>query len=81
MNHNPKPDSASLTFEQAFKRLEEISRLLEKADTPLEESFSLFEEGQRLLAVCQTMLDKAEKRLKVIQVSGEGVRVEERSLE
>jgi len=64
--------SKELNFERAFQRLEEIARKLEDSDTELEISFKLFEEGQKLLKKCHSLLDKAEKRLKVLtEVDGE----------
>jgi len=59
-----------LTFEEAYARLDEIARALEKDSVPLQQSLDLYQEGQRLVKLCQTMLDEAEKRLRVIQ-SGE----------
>ncbi|NQU06120.1 MAG: exodeoxyribonuclease VII small subunit [Calditrichaeota bacterium] len=64
--------SKELNFEGAFHRLEEIARKLEDSSTELEASFKLFEEGQKLLKTCHSLLDKAEKRLKVLtEVDGE----------
>ncbi|NQT35704.1 exodeoxyribonuclease VII small subunit [bacterium] len=57
---------SKLTFEQAYKRLEEIASELENSDTPLEKSFDLFEEGQKLIRMCHQLLDRAEKRLKIL---------------
>lgn len=68
------------TFEPAFKRLEEIARLLEDSSTTLESSFQLYEEGQKLLKTCQDMLDQAEKKLKLIKVHADGHDIEETTL-
>jgi len=57
----------TLTFEQAYSRLEEIARTLERDTVPLQQSFDLYQEGQRLLAVCHKMLDEAEKQITVLQ--------------
>lgn len=62
-------DTPSHSFEEAYSRLDEIARLLEDETTSLERSFSLYEEGQKLLKKCQAMLDEAEKKLRIIQVS------------
>lgn len=51
------------TFEQAMKRLEEISRTLESGDIPLEDSIKLYEEGIKLLDFCQGKLSEAEKKI------------------
>ncbi len=71
-----KTDS-KLTFEQAYKRLDEIARELEDSDTPLEKSFDLFEEGQKLIRMCHQLLDRAEKRLKVLTEVDTGFDVKE----
>ena len=41
-----------LTYEQAYKRLEEIVEKLENGSVPLEESMKLFEEGTKLANFC-----------------------------
>jgi len=77
---NDESTQNSVSFEAAYKRLDEIACLLEDSTTPLEKSFALFEEGQKLLRTCQDILDKAEKRLKVIQVRPDGYDVEEQDI-
>ena len=56
-----------LTFEQAFKELEETVAKLEDGDLPLEASLALYERGQQLSAHCSRLLEQAE--LKVTQLS------------
>ena len=51
-----------LTYEQAYKRLEEIVEKLENGSVPLEESMKLFEEGTKLANFCNTKLNAAEQR-------------------
>lgn len=55
--------SKEMTYEQAIKRLEEIARLLETADSPLDDSIKLFEEGAKLADFCSKKLDEAEQKL------------------
>jgi exodeoxyribonuclease VII small subunit len=74
-----KDDKTS--FEDFYKKVEIIARQLEDETIPLEKAFQLFEEGQKLLTRCQEMLDDAEKHLKVIQKSDEGIEIEETELE
>jgi len=65
-----KPQDESLdhlTYEQAFKELEEIVSSLEANQQPLEESMKLYERGQKLSQYCAAMLEKAE--LKVQQLT------------
>tara|TARA_B100000941_G_C28007937_1_gene303812 strand:+ start:62 stop:283 length:222 start_codon:yes stop_codon:yes gene_type:complete len=50
-------------FENALKRLEEISDLLENEDTPLEESIKLFEEGIDLKEFCEEKLKSAKLKI------------------
>jgi exodeoxyribonuclease VII small subunit len=80
MNNNLSPE-IQLTFEAAFQRLEEIAGRLETGNTPLEQAFALYEEGQKLLQLCHGMLDQAEKRLKLIQTSGDAYSVKEERIE
>ena len=50
-------------FENALKRLEEISDLLENEDTPLEDSINLFEEGIELKEFCEEKLKSAKLKI------------------
>ncbi len=56
-----------LSFEQAFKELEESIRQLENGDLPLEETLMLFERGQALAAYCNKLLDAAELKIEQIE--------------
>ena len=60
----------NLSFEQAFGELENTVQKLETGGLTLEQSLTLFERGQALAALCNTLLDSAE--LKVRQLSPEG---------
>ena len=51
-----------LTYEQAYKRLEEILEKLESGSVPLEESMKLFEEGTKLANFCNSKLNAAEQK-------------------
>ena len=59
-----------MTFELAMVRLEEIVRLLEGGNAPLDTSLALFEEGVKLVKFCNSKLDGAEQKVKML-VSGE----------
>ena len=74
-------DAKETTFEEAYKRLDEIIKELDDSNTPLEKSFALFEEGQKLLKLCNQMLDKAEKRLKVLIETDEEFRIKEEGID
>lgn len=60
-----------LTFEQALTELEGIVNRLEAGGLALEESLTLFERGQAVAAYCNTQLDKAELKIKVLTPEGE----------
>lgn len=51
-----------LTYEKAYKRLEEIVEKLESGSVPLEESMKLFEEGTKLADFCNAKLNAAEQK-------------------
>lgn len=55
-----------MDFETKLNRLEEIVEKMEGGDLPLEDSLKMFEEGVRLARECQTQLNAAEQRVKVL---------------
>jgi exodeoxyribonuclease VII small subunit len=57
---------ASLKFETALSRLEELVRSMEKGDLSLEESLKRFEEGVRLSKNCEKILNEAEKKVEML---------------
>ena len=59
-----------LSFEQAYSQLEEVVAKLESGEMNLEESVSIFEQGKQLAAHCQSLLDKAELRVKKLSDDG-----------
>ena len=59
-----------LTLNEAFAKLEEVTKRLESADISLEESFAVYQEGMQLLKYCNDSIDKVEK--KVLMLNGEG---------
>lgn len=65
-----------LTFEQAMSRLEEIVSQLEAGDHTLESSLSLYEEGAKLMKQCNTILDKAEQKVRKLRVDENGELIE-----
>ncbi len=60
-------DMADLTFEQALKRLEEIVEALETDDLDLEKSVQFYEEGVSMYRHCTQQLQRAEKRIDILQ--------------
>ena len=63
----------TITFEAAMERLEEITRLLESGAEGLDESLKLYEEGVSLIRLCTQKLESAEQRVKVLQMSEDGI--------
>jgi len=53
----------TMTFEEAFQKLESIVETLEKGESSLEDSMKLFEEGMELSRFCASKLNDAEKKL------------------
>ena len=57
------------TFEQALKKLEEISEILSNNDISLEESIQLYSQGVELLAFCNDKLNNASFKIQEIENS------------
>ena len=66
----------TITFEAAMARLEEIVRTLESGNAPLDVSLGLFEEGVALVKLCNSKLDTAEQKVKILTNAGDGTLVE-----
>lgn len=64
------------TFEEALKRIEEIVKSLDDGTAELDRSLELYEEGIGLVRLCSTMLDNAEKKIKILQSGEDGELVE-----
>lgn len=60
-----------LTYEQAIKKLEEITEKLENGSVSLDESIKLFEEGTRLADFCNQKLNTAEQKFTELKNRGE----------
>lgn len=52
-----------LSFEEAFKRLEELVRTLEEGKLSLDDTRRLYEEGMDLARKCNRMLNATELRI------------------
>ncbi len=62
-----------MDFEKKLSRLEDIVDKMETGDLALEESLKMFEEGVKLVRDCQTQLNAAEQKVKVLlTVDGQG---------
>lgn len=56
----------SLSFEQAYKRLEEILDLLNNSQISLEDSLKVYEEADKLIQLCSEKLNHAEQKVQVL---------------
>lgn len=61
-----------LTFEAAFRELEETVQRLEDGELTLEEAIALFERGQALAQLCDQKLEQAELRVSQLLPDAEG---------
>ena len=61
-----------MSFEESMARLEQIVAQLEAGDHPLDRALSLYEEGVVMMKRCASMLDRAEQKVKLLQVSDTG---------
>ena len=60
-----------ITFEAIIKRLEEIACELENGSATLDKSLDLYNEGIKHIKNANTMLDGAEKKIKLVKKDGE----------
>ena len=66
----------NLSFEEAYRRLEETVHTLEEGGLSLTEATRLFEEGMRLARICNELLSSAELKITRLQTAfGEQMRL------
>jgi exodeoxyribonuclease VII small subunit len=68
---NNSAEGTEKNFETALAELEQIVSELESGEKPLDESLALYEKGVAALKHCHGILDKAEKRIRLL-VQGQG---------
>jgi exodeoxyribonuclease VII small subunit len=56
----------SLSFEKAYKRLEDILEKLNSEHISLEDSLKIYEEADRLITLCQEKLSSAEAKVQIL---------------
>ncbi len=56
-----------LSFEEAYKKLEQIAERLEDPEISLDESIALFEEGVKLSKYCSEVLEKAKQKIEILE--------------
>jgi exodeoxyribonuclease VII small subunit len=65
-----------VSFEEALKRLEEISIKMGDSGLSLEDSIKMFQQGMELSSVCNKKLEEAEKKINIVLNNQEGKLVE-----
>ena len=60
-------ENTELTLEQAFSRIDEITKALEDPHTSLEDSFVLYQEGSNLLKAANEKIDLVQKQVQILQ--------------
>lgn len=68
-----------INFEEAMKKLEQITAELEKGDLSLDESVKKFEEGIKLSKECNKILEDSENRINIL-INNDGDIAEENFL-
>jgi exodeoxyribonuclease VII small subunit len=62
-----------ISFEQAYKELEEIVERMEQGDQALEQSLADFERGVALMKICHSNLSNAEQKVQKLVKDNEGL--------
>ena len=65
----PSQDVASLSFEEAFRRLGEMAESLEQGSLTLAEATARYKEGMELVRRCNQLLNEAELKISSLQDS------------
>ena len=63
---------ASLSFEDALKKLESVVEAMESDDLPLETLIQRYEEGMKLSETCQAKLAEAELKISKLEKTASG---------
>ena len=65
-------EKKTMSLEESMARLEEIVKELENEKLPLEKSLKLYEEGVKLASKCATELEKAKRKIQILQQGKDG---------
>ena len=60
------------TFEESYKRLEDILAKLSSGKVPLDESLKMYEEADHLIKHCSSKLASAEQKIEIMIRNREG---------
>ncbi len=63
-------EESTMTLEEAFARIEELTQKMETEGATLEETFACYEEGMRLVRFCQEAVSRVEQ--KVLKINEDG---------
>jgi len=63
----------SVTFEDAYARLEAAVNAFQDGQMPLERALQYYEEGMKLAQYCNELLQKAEMRVQQLSVDSQGM--------
>ena len=77
MSDKEQDDIKAMSFEQAYRELEETVQQLEAGDLPLAEALALYQKGMALAQHCGQQLDNAELSIQTLTPSGELVDFDE----
>ena len=53
-------------FEEAMKRLEEITEIMQQSNVSLEQALKYYEEGTTLMSFCQKKLAQVQQKIKIL---------------
>lgn len=59
-------ENRETTLEESFVELEKILQELDKEGVSLEESFDLYTKGMQLVKLCNSKIEKVERKLRII---------------
>ncbi len=62
-----KQDKKPLTLEEAMDRLQQITEQMEQENLSLQRMMALYKEGTQLSQYCETVLDRAEKEILILE--------------
>jgi exodeoxyribonuclease VII small subunit len=60
-----------LSYEQAYRELQDIVNLLDEGHQSLDEAIKLFERGQALARRCESLLNQAQLKVRLVMEEGE----------
>lgn len=66
-------ENINITFEEAMVQLEQIVKALEDGSAPLDKALELYEQAVGLVKFCNTKLEEAEQKVKILSSSEKGL--------